>query len=56
MRQHSLLRLDLQLTLDGHAQRREPPGPAAGADHNLANWKDNTDIHVWFTLHQQYFK
>ena len=30
----------------GHAlQRRGPPGPAAGAGHNLANWKDNTDMY-----------
>ena len=30
----------------GHApQCRAPPGPAAGAGHNLANWKENTDMY-----------
>ena len=30
----------------GHApQRRAPPGPAAGAGHNLANWKETTDMY-----------
>ena len=48
MRQHSLPLLGLQLTLDmllNGSSTPWAPGTRSGAGHNLANWKDNTDMY-----------